>query len=193
MNQVKEKQNFKKWFELKNIISQLEGFQNFIVVFMCISLFCVMLIRLGEMFWELLRPINFEIITSDILFVLILVELFRLLVIYLQKKRISIDVAVEISLVSALREVILKGVLEIPVIHLLGICCFLLILAVLLVVKAWISYLSNPVINLLTHKQSVSPPRKSSFDEQNPNNIADNLIRMILPEGHLGDGSYSED
>ncbi|WP_448565078.1 phosphate-starvation-inducible PsiE family protein [Trichothermofontia sp.] len=87
----------------------LEFFQNFIVISLCIGLFCVMLIRLGEMFISLLKPINFQAITSDILFVLILVEIFRLLIIYLQEQRISIGAAVEVSLVSALREVILQG------------------------------------------------------------------------------------
>ncbi|MBF2020536.1 MAG: hypothetical protein IGR93_10620, partial [Hydrococcus sp. C42_A2020_068] len=73
---------WKSWFERDAIVNNLEFFQNFIVVSLCIGLFCVMLIRLGEMFLSLLQPINFQAITSDILFVLILVEIFRLLIIY---------------------------------------------------------------------------------------------------------------
>jgi uncharacterized membrane protein (DUF373 family) len=46
---------------------------------------------------------------------------------------------VEVSLVSALREVILKGVLEIPSVQLLEICAFLGILGVLLLLRVWIS------------------------------------------------------
>jgi uncharacterized membrane protein (DUF373 family) len=41
-----------------------------------------------------------------------LVELFRLLIIYLQEQRVSIGVAMEIAIVSVLREVIVRGVLE---------------------------------------------------------------------------------
>jgi uncharacterized membrane protein (DUF373 family) len=96
-----------------------------------------MLIRLGEMFLSLLETINFQTITSDILFILILVEIFRLLIIYLQEQRISIGAAVEVSLVSALREVILQGVLDIPINQLLGVCGFLVVLGGLLALRVW--------------------------------------------------------
>ncbi|RMF21662.1 MAG: hypothetical protein D6756_12005, partial [Cyanobacteria bacterium J083] len=104
---------------------------------LCIGLFCVMLIRLGEMFLSLLKPLNFQIITADILFILILVELFRLLIIYLQEQRISVGAAVEVSLVSALREVIVEGVLQVPFTKLLGVCIFLAILGGLLYLRVW--------------------------------------------------------
>jgi len=96
-----------------------------------------MFIRLGEMYLSLLKPLNFQSITSDILFILILVELFRLLIIYLQEQRISIGATVEVSIVSALREVILQGVLEIPLDRILGVCGFLIVLGGLLVVRVW--------------------------------------------------------
>jgi uncharacterized membrane protein (DUF373 family) len=119
------------------IVRNLEIFQNFIIISLCLGLFCVMLIRLGEMYISLLKPLNFQVITSDILFILILVELFRLLIIYLQEQRISVGAAVEVSLVSALREVILQGVLNIPINRLLGVCAFLVVLAGLLLVRVW--------------------------------------------------------
>ena len=72
-----------------------------------------------------------------ILFILILVEIFRLLVIYLQEQRISIGAAVEVSLVSALREIILQGVLEIPLSDLVGACIFLCVLGGLLFLRVW--------------------------------------------------------
>ncbi|MGQ9873113.1 MAG: phosphate-starvation-inducible PsiE family protein [Leptodesmis sp.] len=128
---------WKFWFQRDTIVHNLEFFQNFIVVSLCIGLFCVMLIRLGEMFLSLLKPINFQAITSDILFVLILVEIFRLLIIYLQEQRISIGAAVEVSLVSALREVILQGVVDIPIDRLLGVCAFLVVLGGLLYLRVW--------------------------------------------------------
>jgi len=130
-------QGWKFWFQRDTVVHNLEFFQNFIVVSLCIGLFCVMLIRLGEMFLSLLQPINFQSITSDILFVLILVEMFRLLIIYLQEQRISIGAAVEVSLVSALREVILQGVVDIPIDHLLGVCAFLVVLGGLLYLRVW--------------------------------------------------------
>lgn len=125
------------WFQRDTIIDNLEKFQDFMVVSLCIGLFCVMLIRLGEMFFSLLKPLNFKAITADILFILILVELFRLLIIYLQEQRISVGAAVEVSLVSALREVVVEGVLEIPLEKLLGVCAFLAILGGLLYLRVW--------------------------------------------------------
>ncbi|MBV6622360.1 MAG: phosphate-starvation-inducible PsiE family protein [Rivularia sp. (in: Bacteria)] len=127
---------FTSLFEQDTIVRNLERFQNFIVISLCIGLFCVMLIRLGEMFFSLLKPLNFQSITSDILSILILVELFRLLIVYLQEQRISIGSAVEVSLVSALREVLLEGVVAIPLDKLLGISVFLIVLGGLLWLRA---------------------------------------------------------
>jgi uncharacterized membrane protein (DUF373 family) len=84
-----------------------------------------------------LNPLNFKLIASDILFILILVELFRLLIIYLKEQRISVETAVEVSLVSALREVILQGVLSIPTQQLLGVCAFLSVLGGLMLLRIW--------------------------------------------------------
>jgi uncharacterized membrane protein (DUF373 family) len=132
--------DWRYWFTKDVIVRNLEGFQNFIVVSLCIGLFCTMLIRLGEMYVSLLNPLNFKLITSDILFILILVELFRLLIIYLKEQRISVGTAVEVSLVSALREVILQGVLEIPLNQLLGVCAFLSVLGGLLLLRVWMQH-----------------------------------------------------
>ena len=127
---------FTTLFEQNTIVRNLERVQNFIVISLCIGLFSVMLIRLGEMFFSLLKPLNFQAITSDILSILILVELFRLLIVYLQEQRISIGSAVEVSLVSALREVLLEGVVAIPLDKLLGISVFLIVLGGLLWLRA---------------------------------------------------------
>ena len=94
------------------VVQVLEMIQDLIVISLCIGLFSFMVLEVREMFMSLLPPIQFRIITADILFLLILVELFRLLIIYLQEKRVSIGVAVEVSIVSVLRELIVRGVLE---------------------------------------------------------------------------------
>ncbi|MBD2449779.1 phosphate-starvation-inducible PsiE family protein [Nostoc sp. FACHB-152] len=121
------------WFERDRIVKNLERFQDFIIVSLCLGLFCVMLLRLGDMFFSFLHPLDLREITSDILFILILVELFRLLLDYLQTQQISVGAAVEITMVSALREVILRGVLELQQSQLFGISAFLLVLAVIFV------------------------------------------------------------
>jgi uncharacterized membrane protein (DUF373 family) len=129
------------WYEFMNrgaIVRSLETIQDLIVISLCVGLFCVMAIQLRGIFFMLLPPLNFHQIAADILFLLILVELFRLLIIYLQEQRVSIGVMVEVSIVSVLREVIVRGVLEVPWNQILAACAFLLVLAALLVVRVWI-------------------------------------------------------
>ncbi|MEY3334411.1 MAG: hypothetical protein RLZZ176_2714 [Cyanobacteriota bacterium] len=72
------------WLGRFRIINTLEMIQDLIVISLCIGLFCFMVLQLREMFFSLLPPLNFQEVTADILFLLILVELFRLLIIYLQ-------------------------------------------------------------------------------------------------------------
>lgn len=117
-----------QWFQRYTIVRNLEIFQDIIVISLCLGLFCVMLIRLSDMFSRLLQPLDVRQVTSDILFILILVELFRLLVDYLQERRISVGAAVEISIVSSLREIILQGVLDIPRDSIIAISVFLVVL-----------------------------------------------------------------
>lgn len=126
------------WWNRNQIVRMLETVQDLIVISLCIGLFSVMVIQLRAMFFSLLPPLNFKAVTSDILFLLILVELFRLLIIYLQEQRVSIGVAVEVSIVSVLREVIVRGVLEAQWSQILSACAFLLVMAVLLVVRVWL-------------------------------------------------------
>ncbi len=125
-------------FKRHRIVGTLEVVQDLIVISLCIGLFCFMLMQLREMFLALLPPLDFSAVTADILSLLILVELFRLLIIYLQEQRVSIGVAVEVSIVSILREIIVRGVLETPWTQVLSACAFLFILSVLLVVRVWI-------------------------------------------------------
>jgi len=136
---------WRDWFELERVIHCLETIQNVIVVVLSIALFCFMVIRLGDLFLSMLMPLGFQKVTSDILFVLILVELFRLLIIYLKEQRISVGVAVEVSIVSVLREVIIRGALEISWQQILAVCAFLLVLGGLLLIRAWMARIFNRI------------------------------------------------
>ena len=69
---------------------------------------------------------------GDILFILVLLEVFRLLVLYLEEHRVSVSTMVEVGIVSTLREVILRGALHIEWQVLLVLCAFLLTLGLLL-------------------------------------------------------------
>lgn len=135
------KGQFRNWLQRDSIVRNLELFQDIIVTSLCVGLFFVMVLRLVDMFVSFLHPLEVRQITSDILFILILVELFRLLIDYLEKKCISVGAAVEITIVSSLREVILRGVLEIPTNQIFGISIFIIVLGAILIIMPWMSRL----------------------------------------------------
>jgi len=138
----------------KRIVRYLEFFQDIIVISLCVGLFCVMVLRLIDMFSSLLHPLEVRQITSDILFILILVELFRLLLDYLEKQSISVGAAVEITIVSSLREIILSGVLEIPTTQIIGISIFFVVLGAILVVMPWMTRIFESTNHVNSHQIS---------------------------------------
>lgn len=148
------------WLNSGRMIRILESIQDLIVVSLCLGLFSFMLIQLREMVLSLLPPLDFPSVTSDILFLLILVELFRLLVIYLQEHRVSVGVAVEVSIFSVLREIIVRGILEIPWTQVLATCSFLLVLGVLLIVRGWIP----PTFEGIDPEQRISRRRQQQVN-----------------------------
>jgi uncharacterized membrane protein (DUF373 family) len=80
----------------------------------------------------LLSGTDFSLVIADILFILVLIELFRLLIIYLEEHRISVATMVEVGIVATLREVILTGVMQVDWRQMLVLSAFLLTLAVVL-------------------------------------------------------------
>lgn len=150
------------WLNLKLIVSALETVQDLIVISLCIGLFCFMVLELREMFFSLLPPLNFKQVTADILFLLVLVELFRLLIIYLQEQRVSIGVAVEVCIVSVLREVIVRGVLETPWVQILSTGGFLLVLGMLLVIRVWLP----PTFEGIDPERRMSKLNRNLYDEE---------------------------
>jgi uncharacterized membrane protein (DUF373 family) len=162
-----------EWFKRNRVVRVLETVQDLFVISLCIALFALMAIQLREMFLELLPPLDFQAVTSDILFLLILVELFRLLIIYLQEQRVSIGVAVEVAIVSVLREVIVRGVLETSWIQILAACAFLLVMGTLLVVRVWLP----PTFN------GIDPERRLSM--KNKLVATDKLSNSIEPAANL--------
>lgn len=131
-----------------------------------------MLMRLGMMFMALIEPLIFQEVTSDILSILILVEIFRLLIIYLKEQRISVGAALEVSLVSVLREVILEGVLTVSLPQLLGVCAFLGVLGGLLFLRVWMYQRFDEIRQAEAHSLPYPENRKalvsSSGSEHHP-------------------------
>ncbi|MDJ0598738.1 MAG: phosphate-starvation-inducible PsiE family protein [Crocosphaera sp.] len=140
------------WLKLDRIVNVLELIQDAIVICLCLGLFSFMLLQLYSMVLSLLPPVQFHVVTADILSLLIWVELFRLLIIYLKEQRISIGVAVEVAIVSVLREFIVRGVLEIAATQVLATCAFLLVLGMLMVIRVWLP----PTFEGIDPEQTVS-------------------------------------
>ncbi len=159
-----------RWLNSSYVIRFLETVQDFIIICLCVGLFSFMVIQLREMVLSLLPPLDFPRVTSDILFLLILVELFRLLIIYLQEHRVSIGVAVEISIVSVLREVIVRGVLETPWIQILVTCIFLLSLGTLLIIRVWLP----PTFDGIDPEHVISERHRSRMSSSSHSNSLSN-------------------
>lgn len=149
------------WLNVNPVVKALELVQDLIVISLCIGLFGFMVLQIRLMFLSLLPPVNFNVVTADILSLLIWVELFRLLIIYLQEKRISIGVAVEVAIVSVLREIIVKGILETQGTQVLAVCAFLLSLGVLMVIRVWLP----PTFEHIDPEEAVSQRRKNSLKQ----------------------------
>ena len=110
----------------------LEMVQDIIVLGLCAGLFAAMLIKLYHLGEVLFKDTNFSEVIADILFILVLMELFRLLIIYLDEHRVSVSTMVEVAIVSSLREVILMGSLHVDWRQMLVLCLFIITLGVLL-------------------------------------------------------------
>jgi uncharacterized membrane protein (DUF373 family) len=89
-------------------------------------------VKLFHLAMRMIQGTDFSLVIGDILFLLVLLELFRLLVIYLEEHRVSVSTMVEVGIVSALREVILFGVLHIDWQKLFVVSIFILTLGIVL-------------------------------------------------------------
>jgi uncharacterized membrane protein (DUF373 family) len=116
----------------ERLLKYVEMTQDIIVLGLCVILFAAMLIKLFHLGNLMLSGTDFSEVIGDVLFILVLVELFRLLLIYLEEHRISVSTMVEVGIVSTLREIILKGPMEADWRQLLVLCVFILTLGAVL-------------------------------------------------------------
>ncbi len=116
----------------RNLRKYLEFVQDIIVLGLCMALFIAMLIKLFHLGRSMLTGTDFSVVIADILFILVLIELFRLLVIYLEEHRVSVSTMVEVGIVATLREVLLRGAMQIDWRQMLALCGFIVTLGVVL-------------------------------------------------------------
>ncbi len=135
MVSIKKDSHLNQRFSLYRLFRNLDNLQD-VVVFLCGALLVFkMMLILGDIFLDIRAGVDFKEIAADSLFLLILVELFRLLAVYLKYHRIYVSIAVEVTIVSILREVILIGLVHIDYQLVWAMCGFLVALAVLMLVS----------------------------------------------------------
>jgi len=111
----------------------LEPAQDMLIVLLALVLLGVMVRALMMLGAHLVSPqLSFSVVVAGVLFLLVLVELQRLLLIYLREHHVSVDVMIEATIVSVLREVLLLNPIEMDPIRLLALTAFVLALGVLL-------------------------------------------------------------
>ena len=98
-----------------------------------LSLFGLMARALGRLMAEIFSSdLAFRVVIGEILFMLVMVEVVRLLVVYLEEHRVAVDFMVELGIVATLREIMLRGVVELHWSQLASISALLLALGALL-------------------------------------------------------------
>jgi uncharacterized membrane protein (DUF373 family) len=107
----------------------------FLLMVFLLALALQTLWRLARLAFVEAAPTNH--VLSEIIFVLILMELYRLLIYYLREHRVSVVLTVEVALISTLQELMLKGAHEFEWHRLLAISLLLAVLGGLLVLERW--------------------------------------------------------
>jgi uncharacterized membrane protein (DUF373 family) len=111
----------------------LEPAQDFLIVGLGLALFGIMIRTLMVLAIGVVEPdLDFRSVIAAVLFMLLMVELLRLLVVYLQEHRVAVDFMVELGIVATLREVVLRGVIELDWVQVIALSVFILALGALL-------------------------------------------------------------
>lgn len=126
---------FDSKFGLTRMFRSLDTLQDVLVFGCAIALVFEMMLILADIFLGLGAGMDIKDITAQSLFLLILVELFRLLAVYLKHHRIFVGIAVEVAVVSILREIIVEGLIHMDAPLVFAICSFLVVLGGLMLVS----------------------------------------------------------
>jgi uncharacterized membrane protein (DUF373 family) len=111
----------------------MEPIQDVLVLAIGVALFGLMARTLARLYKEIFVPaLDFRVIVSEVLFMLVMIEVVRLLIVYLEEHRVAVDFMVELGIVVTLREIILRGVIELGWPQVVALSVFLLALGSLL-------------------------------------------------------------
>src|SRR5712664_4080173 len=111
----------------------LEPVQDLLVLGIGLALFGLMVRTLVRLVREIFTPaLDFRVVISEVLFMLVMVEVVRLLIVYLEEHRVAVDFMVELGIVATLREIVLRGVTELGWAQVVSLSAFLVALGALL-------------------------------------------------------------
>ena len=111
----------------------LEPIQDVLVLAVGVALFGLMARTLVRLYQEILAPaLDFRVVISEVLFMLVMIEVVRLLIVYLEEHRVAVDFMVELGIVATLREIVLRGVTELGWAQVVSLSAFLVALGALL-------------------------------------------------------------
>jgi uncharacterized membrane protein (DUF373 family) len=111
----------------------LEPTQDLLVLGIGLALFGLMVRTLVRLVREVFTPaLDFRIVIAEVLFMLVMVEVVRLLIVYLEQHRVAVDFMVELGIVATLREIVLRGVIELHWAQVAALSAFLLTLGTVL-------------------------------------------------------------
>jgi len=110
----------------------LENIQDVIIIGICVVLFILMIRSILMLVVNLFDSYEFRVIAAELIYILVLIEIYRLLIIYLREHRIAVDIMIEVGIVSALREIILHGILDIDPLKIIAISVLFAALLLLL-------------------------------------------------------------
>lgn len=113
----------------------LQNLQNVIVAIICLMLFVIML---SQIYWtslEVFKVKNFRDIAANLIYIFVLIELFRLMIYYLEEQRIRLGTIIEVAIVSILREIIMEGIIVLTWDRILAVCALLLTLTLALLIN----------------------------------------------------------
>jgi uncharacterized membrane protein (DUF373 family) len=122
----------------------LENLEDVVVSLLIVLLFALSLQALWRIARTAFAPTGTASeLLSEVMFVLILLEVYRLLIFYLREHRISVALTIEVALVSTLREVMLRGAHEFDAMRLFALSALLLVLGGLLAAERMLGECRN--------------------------------------------------
>ena len=110
----------------------IELLQDLVVVLLAITLLGLALMFLWRVWQEIVVMGNLQQAISDIIYVFITVELYRLSVNYLRYHRVDVDTLVEVGVAAIIQKMILVGVDKFTMDQLVGISLVLLVLGLIM-------------------------------------------------------------